>query len=327
MDDLSFSMTSAMMAETAFFAQNQSSFDKAQDMIAKTMDMQISEETIRQIAEGIGDKLQKESQAAAEYALEHMDDVINFNAHEKKVNKTLYIMIDGSAVNTRIEDKDGSTWREDKLVIAFSDRDMIKRKDGSRIIVRKECDSLIGTAEDFKGRVLNTALRAGYGQYVNTVVISDGAKWIRNLCEEVFPNATLILDLFHLKENVYDYAKHLFNYNEKKYKPWAAMMCNLLEQGKVDKALSHTPIDSIPANTVNLRNYIESNRDRIDYPTYKECGYFVGSGAVESANKVIVQQRCKQAGMRWSVKGADAVIMLRCKVESGRWGEVVEACA
>jgi hypothetical protein len=73
------------------------------------------------------------------------------------------------------------------------------------------------------------------------------------------------------------------------------------------------------------RTYINNNIDKIDYPSYKEKGYFVGSGAIESANKVIVQRRLKQAGMRWSVSGAQAVLSLRAKAESRLWVSEVKA--
>ena len=137
---------------------------------------------------------------------------------------------------------------------------------------------------------------------------------------ELFPEAVQILDLYHLKENVYTYAKHKFAQDEKKVVPWAEHIINLLEKGKADDVLKLLPEDEkLPVGIVNLRTYISNNIDRIDYPKYKHKGYFVGSGAIESANKVILQRRLKQAGMRWSVNGAQAVLSLRAKVESKRW--------
>ena len=68
-----------------------------------------------------------------------------------------------------------------------------------------------------------------------------------------------------------------------------------------------------------MRTYLINNIDKVNYPEYKEKGYFVGSGAIESANKVVVQRRLKQAGMRWSVFGAQALLSLRAKVESNLW--------
>ena len=60
------------------------------------------------------------------------------------------------------------------------------------------------------------------------------------------------------------------------------------------------------------RGYFRSNAERMRYPTYRHQGLLVGSGAVESAAKHLVQQRMKRAGMRWSDLGARAILHLRC---------------
>jgi len=53
-------------------------------------------------------------------------------------------------------------------------------------------------------------------------------------------------------------------------------------------------------------------------------GWFVGSGAVESGNKVVLQKRLKQAGMRWNPDTAQYLLTLCAKEESGRWEQDVE---
>ena len=55
---------------------------------------------------------------------------------------------------------------------------------------------------------------------------------------------------------------------------------------------------------------------------YKNKGYYVGSGMIESGNKVVVQKRMKQAGQRWSTDGAQNMVVLRAKYESGDWQDV-----
>ena len=78
----------------------------------------------------------------------------------------------------------------------------------------------------------------------------------------------------------------------------------------------------IPSTICNLPIYLKNNKDKIDYSTYEHIGWFVGSGAIESSNKTVVQQRLKQAGMRWSIDGANYLITLRCYHESGHWNEI-----
>ena len=116
----------------------------------------------------------------------------------------------------------------------------------------------------------------------------------------------------------------------KKYVPWAEKTIAQIEKGEAADVLKQLPNEeNLPSGVVNLRTYLINNIDKINYPGYKARGYFVGSGAIESANKVIVQRRLKQAGMRWSVSGAQALLILRAKVESGLWDKQVRplSCA
>ena len=315
-------MTKDLMFEVAYYGQNQSSFTAASEMIKRALNLDVNKETTRMVTEGIGRMVFESDSQKADYLRNNMHKIKTLP--DSGTKGTLYIMTDGAAVNTRVEDENGSTWRENKTVIAFTDGDMIKRKDSGNIIVKKEYSAFIGSSETFKGHILSTAINAGYGNTSEVVIIGDGAAWIRNMGNELFPEAVQILDLYHLKENVYTYAKHKFVQDEKKYVPWAEHIIDLLEKGKANDVLNLLPEEEkLPAGVVNLRTYITNNIDRIDYPKYKQSGYFVGSGAVESANKVILQRRLKQAGMRWSVNGAQAVLSLRAKVESKRWQSVV----
>lgn len=318
-------MTKELVLEVAFYGQNQSSFTDASAMVKRALGLEINKETVREVTEDVGRRVFEADTQKAEHLINNMHEI---EMSEAKDDRVLYIMTDGAAVNTRIEDENGSTWRENKTVIVFTDKDMVRRNDGGNIIIKKEYAAFIGSAEDFRGYVLNAAVNAGYGKIKKVVIIADGAAWIRNMAKELFPEATQILDLFHLKENIYTYAKYKFSQNEKEYVPWAEDVIAKLESGKADEALKQLPEEEkLPAGVVNLRTYITNNIDKIDYPAYKSRGYFVGSGAIESANKVVVQRRLKQAGMRWSVDGAQSLLTLRAKVESNLWDRDVRRCA
>lgn len=70
------------------------------------------------------------------------------------------------------------------------------------------------------------------------------------------------------------------------------------------------------------RAYYFHNRHRMDYAAYRQAGLPIGSGTIESACKTVVQARMKQAGMRWSREGAQAMLALRCLLLSNRWHEL-----
>jgi hypothetical protein len=310
--------------EAVYFAQNQMSFEKAEEIIKRVYPFEINRETIREIAEDIGTRVFEQDTLKAEKLLSNIQNIET----EAKIPGTLYTMMDGAAVNTRIKDENGSTWRENKTAIAFSSKDMIKRKDGDHIITRKEISPLIGTSQDFKKHVLHTAVAAGYGKFEETVVIADGAAWIRNICDELFPDAVQILDLYHLKENVYSFSKHIAPETAKATVFAETIIDKIENHYAVDDALALIPAGlNLPPGVPNLRTYLENNRERMNYPLYRERGYFVGSGAMESTHKTIVQQRLKRAGMRWDIEGAQALLSLRAKDESRNWHDVDAACA
>ena len=78
------------------------------------------------------------------------------------------------------------------------------------------------------------------------------------------------------------------------------------------------------AGEVNLYKYIHDNKDFINYPQYKADGLFVGSGAIESGNKNVMQRRLKLSGMRWKIVRAQNLMALRCKLMSTNlWDTVV----
>lgn len=155
--------------------------------------------------------------------------------------------------------------------------------------------------------------------------ISDGATWLRNMIKELFPEAIRILDKFHLIENIYSYRKLIFNDDMRKvenFKNKIIGYCYSNEYNLIVKELKKYQGLQIPIGICNLPVYLENNKDKINYSFYEHNGWFVGSGAIESSNKTVVQQRLKQAGMRWGTTGDNYIIALRYMYESGNWNKI-----
>jgi len=325
-DDLPFKMTREMMCEVAFWAQNQCSFKAAESVLKKIYGTGVVAETIRKVTECVGGLVFKKDTMDANCLV---DNMMNMELPQDKEG-VLYLQIDGAALNTRCKDEEGSTWRENKLGMVFSSDNirthMNARGEKVSRIVEKEYTSYVGSVNEFKKYLFASAVRQGYGRYKQTVVLCDGAAWIRNMCEELFPDATQILDLFHLYENTYEYAKVVFHNDETKYKPWAEDVMVKFKTGKKEEALEQIEKlfnGKLPKGTVNLPTYVRNNMDRIDYARYAGQGYYVGSGAIESGNKVVLQKRLKLAGMRWNESTAQCLLSLRAKFESGLWSSCV----
>lgn len=319
--DLPFKMTPELMLRCAYWAQNQCSYQAAEDVIKNTYNLSVNDDTIRLVTNFIG-KLVFENDCKR---TSETYQKLTSGKEKFKNNKSgvLYIEADGAALNTRHKNSEGSTWRENKLGVVYSSDNIHKwtSKKGTKEhrIEKREYISFIGSVDEFKKHLYSTAINNGYGKYKDTVVISDGAVWIANMVTEVFPDAQHILDLFHLKENVYEYAKNKFNFIEADFIPWADRICSLLENGNSETVLNELNPDEKYSNCVNLYHYISEHIEHINYPEYKAKGYFCGSGAIESGNKIVLQKRLKQAGMRWEPQSAQYLLTLKSKYESGRW--------
>ena len=325
--DLPFKMTPELMLRCAYWAQNQCSYQAAEDVIKNTYNLSVNDDTIRLVTNFIG-KLVFENDCKR---TSETYQKLTSGKEKFKNNKSgvLYIEADGAALNTRHKNSEGSTWRENKLGVVYSSDNIHKwtSKKGTKEhrIEKREYISFIGSVDEFKKHLYSTAINNGYGKYKDTVVISDGAAWIANMVTEVFPDAQHILDLFHLKENVYEYAKNKFNFIEADFIPWADRICSLLENGNSETVLNELNPDEKYSNCVNLYHYISEHIEHINYPEYKAKGYFCGSGAIESGNKIVLQKRLKQAGMRWEPQSAQYLLTLKSKCFC--YPEMTENCS
>jgi hypothetical protein len=321
-------MTPEVMLNAAYWAQGQCSYQEAEESILRAYQLKINDDTIRQVANYIGSLVFQEDCKQAESAFNKLNQG-RLQFPDRKKKGILYIEVDGAALNTRSKDANGSSWRENKLGIVFSSDNVYTwknhRGEKQRQIMKREYVAYIGSVSEFKKHVLSCALKNGYGKYEKTVMISDGATWIRNMREELFPDAQQILDFYHLCENVNTFAKHLFGMEPSKYAKWADEICALLKASRYKEVLvdlkGRKKPDLCP---VDLYGYIQNNVDNIDYAHYLEEGLFIGSGAIESGNKSVLHQRLKQAGMRWNPQTAQYLLTLRAKYKSRLWVQEVE---
>ena len=327
--DLPFKMTVDAMLKVSYWAQNQCSYQRAEEALKSVMGVYINDDTVRLVANYIGGLVFKEDCRRAEESAEQLFSGKATFARKRK--GVLYIEADGAALNTRQKDNEGSTWRENKLGIVFSSDNIYWWTDGKgdrqRQLRKREYVSYIGSADEFRKHLAACAMRNGYGTYEETVVLGDGATWIRTMVEEYFPDAQQILDYYHLCENVHEYARHYFKMDEARSKGWADRTCSALKKSQhasVLEELRTHETSHMSKCPVNLPGYIANNINNIDYAAYEQKGYFIGSGAIESGNKIVLQQRLKQAGMRWNVETAQNMLTLKSKAESSRWNSDVE---
>ncbi len=279
----------------------------------------MSASLIRDVTEETGKKVEQEQRTEALIAYTHPEEAAPQFLPAERKRGTLYVLTDGSQVNTRQQGKDGSTWKEMKLGEVYSDDHVIRSQGGRALLTQKEYVAYFGSVEGLKPLLFDAAARAGYGQYERTVMIGDGAHWICNLCDELFPDAIQVLDYYHMSEHVYAYARYLYPENEGAMKGWAKATIKDIECGNVEGVIASLDGANVPPGVANLRQYLGHNRHRVNYQELKDQGLHVGSGAIESGNKKVIQQRMKQSGMRWGEVTGQYVAILRAKSASMMW--------
>ena len=202
-------ITKGMAEEIAYSAQDCSSFKRGAENIKRYYNLEVGESTVRVVSEKIGKLVYEKDLEKAKKTYEKPEESIPVLHEREKKGGVLYIYADGSMVNTIERDKEGSTWREIKLGLAYYDRNSVTRKDGKMIITQKEYVPHLGGVDTFKQLLLEASIQQGYGQIREVVFLGDGAPWIWNMYNELFPDAVMILDYSHLKENVSNYSKYL----------------------------------------------------------------------------------------------------------------------
>jgi hypothetical protein len=222
-------------------------------------------------------------------------------------NRQLYALMDGSMILTR--DKEQS-WKEVKLCRMFYNTERVQSISKNRnMIIDSRYVAHLGGHQEFLDKVLDV-IPPGYPP----IFIADGAKWIWNWAEEYYPNSTQILDFYHCKEHLWSFAKEYFT--EQEAFKWVEDATEKLKTERVEVFL--TELEELPEKNKNLQKsknklltYLTNNKKRINYGKFLREGLLIGSGAIESANREVIQKRMKLSGQRWTVQGAKQMLNMR----------------
>ena len=296
-------------------------FRPAARQLEQLTGLSVGAETIRQHTEAVGQALEATQQAAVPIvertreAAEPLDEAPG----------QLVVQTDGVMVHFL----DG--WHEVKLglVAGVVDGQLVAP---SYVAVR-------ASVEQFGPRLLAEAARRGALEVVDwrsqrlgaglavlrpVTLLGDGAVWIWNLAAEHFGECTEILDFYHASEHIWTLANTFYGAGSANAQRWARRQCwRVQRQGAAPllRALNAPKPRQAEARQVlrRERDYFRKNAARMDYPTFRDQGLPIGSGAIESAASHLVQQRLKRtAGMRWSTAGGAALLALCAYDASGR---------
>jgi hypothetical protein len=177
----------------------------------------------------------------------------------------------------------------------------------------------------FAARVDRDATRRGFTRAARQVILGDGAPWIWNLAHEQFPDAIQIVDRFHVKQHLSDVAKAIYGATSDLAHAWARCRHDDLDAGDTEAVLAALhPHAAAHDEARQCVDDVDRNRARLRYAAFRAAGLCTSTGVVEAGGKVAIGTRLKRTGMHWTVRGADAIIALRCCTLSGRFEEFWE---
>jgi len=180
----------------------------------------------------------------------------------------------------------------------------------------------IVSSDEFGPLLRHEAIRRGMGSAKTVVFLGDGAVWVWKLARLNFPGAVCILDYYHACEHLSLLSAILYGEGtilaKRRYRLWKKWLLKDKVTEVIQRAKQDLPQQVVARKLAQLQlNYLERNRSKMLYRTFRAAGYFIGSGVVEAGCKVVVGQRLKHSGMLWSRKGAEHLLAIRCALLSG----------
>ena len=309
-------------------------FDHGRQQMKLLADLEVTTKSVERTAEAIGaDIAQGERQEIGRAVQLDLPIILG------KSVPILYVQMDGTGIPVVKKETLGrqgktegqpSHTREVKLGCVFTQTAWDKKGFPIRDPDSTTYTGAIETAEEFGKRLYVEAWKRGWSRAEKKVVMGDGAEWIWNLAEQHFPGAVQIVDLYHARQHLWDLARRLYPNNEAGQKAWMKLhQKRLLDKGKIEKLVaairSIHSTNSEVADKIRIEaDYFDRNADRMCYPKFRKQRLFVGSGVIEAGCKTVIGSRLKKSGMFWTVRGANAIIALRCCHLNGRFEDYWE---
>lgn len=306
-------------------AGSQTQFEQAAQDLLCYAGLRVEAREIERIAEEVGRQVEQWLCAEQDQILQ-----TGVSASPKlELGAKFYVSFDGTGVPIRNNElvgrqgkqADGSArTREAKLGCVFTQVGLDKEGYPQR---DPDSTTYVGAIESstlFGWRIYAEALRRGLEQAKTVIVLTDGQRYNHTIAQTHFSDAVHIVDLFHAYEHLTVAAQLRWGQEAKAPKAWRL----LLEAGDISR-LVRTAGRQLPASARGRKamlkqlHYFENNAGQMRYAEFREKKFFVGSGVVEAGCRTVVGARLKQSGMRWSVRGANAIIALRCCILSGRF--------
>jgi hypothetical protein len=308
-------------------------FEQGRQQVKLLAGLSVTTKAVERTAEAIGAEIEVQQQSQLPQAMQ-----LNLPIPLGPRIPVLYVEMDGTGIPVVRKETEGRAGKQDgqpahtrevKLGCVFSQT----RVDAEGYPVREEASTsyvgAIENCEEFGRRLYAEAWRRGWARADKKVVLGDGSEWIWNQAALHFPDATHIVDLYHSREHLWALAAKLYANDAPAQKRWVMVAKDKLDDGKIEDLVAslralEASHPSLAKDIATEANYFAGNQERMRYVKFRRQGLFVGSGVIEAGCKTIIG-RLKRSGMFWTVRGANAIIALRCCQLSGTFEDYWEA--
>ena len=290
-------------------------FAPAATMLAFFTGTRVSEPTVRRLTETAGALYVAVQTTAVEHLERDAPDVPTGPAVQQ-------VSVDGAMVPLV-----GGDWAEVKTLAIGTVATPGQTQDLSYF-------SRLADADSFTRLALVETHRRGTATAGVVCAVGDGAPWVQGFIDYHRPDAVRILDFPHAAEHLSQVAQALWGAGTPASSQWLTAQLHALKHGDPARVLATlrglrddlalvvgSPRPAAVQLLTDGLNYLEKRQAHLAYAQFQAAGYPIGSGAVESANKLVVEARLKGSGMHWARAHVNPLVALRTVVCSNRWDE------
>ncbi len=284
-------------------------FEQARDMLQELVGIQVSKATARRATLSAGEAALAVCEAEVERLKQEVPQA------PSGADKQL-LSADGAFVQLV-----GGEWVEVKTLVMGE----VTRNKRAEVCTRQvSCFSRLAEAERFAEAALVETHRRGLEQAAAVCAVQDGAEWLQGLVDYHRADAVRILDFAHAASAVSDIGEAVRTVGGRLPAKWLEGVLHRLKHQGPQRVLTHLAwlAARYPSEASQEHlTYLQKREAHMQYPIYQEAGWPIGSGSVESANKVVVEARLKGAGMRWGRQHVNPMLVLRNAVCNRQWPE------
>lgn len=304
------------------------SFDKAAQAYSDATGGSISGDSLRRVTEGFGQALEEQRAAEAKQvndikAPQAAHQVVTVNA---PIQGQANISTDGGMVLVRAEG-----WKEFKMSVISEVKVKTVKPSPSEAapdlditLMRHSYQAGLWNADQMGQHQYLEGTRRQVQDCLRLGSANDGAVWIDRITTTNYPQAVQSIDWAHAKERLGNVSKAAFGEGTSQAKQWSERQVDLLWHGRVeDVVIALRSLDWKQITCLDdIRNspaYFETRQSKMDYARFRQEGYPIGSGTVESGINTVVHHRMKRQGRGWKRQHAQAMLAALSELHSNRF--------